>query len=151
MDVPVVIEPALVADAEAIAAMNRAFLQDGWEARAVATLVGEATAICRIARSRSFSVGFVLCRLVADECEVLSCAVDVGFRRRGMARLLLQAAFDDARRRGGKRVFLEVATDNDPARALYVDLGFQTVGRRRRYYRRPCGEAVDALIVSRAL
>ena len=61
----------------------------------MATLVGELTAICRVARSRSLSVGFVLCRLVADECEVLLCAVDAGFRRRGMARLLLQAAFDE--------------------------------------------------------
>lgn len=151
MDVPVVIEPALVADAEAIAAMDRVLLQDGWEAPALATLLGESAAICRVARSRSRILGFVLCRLIADECEVLSCAVDVGFRRRGMARLLLQAAFDEARRRGGKQAFLEVATDNDPARALYADLGFQIVGRRRRYYRRPRGEAVDALIVSRAL
>lgn len=151
MNQRVVIEPALVADAEAIAAMDWAFLQDGWEARAVATLVRESTSICRVARSGPSIAGFVLCRLVADECEVLSCAVDVGFRRRGIARLLLQAAFDDARRRGAKQVFLEVATDNNPARALYLDLGFQIVGRRRHYYRRSCGEAVDALIVRRAL
>jgi ribosomal-protein-alanine N-acetyltransferase len=151
MNQAVVIEPAAVADSEAIAAMDREFLQGGWEARAVATLVGESTAICRVARSGSSIAGFVLCRVVADECEVLSCAVDVGFRRRGMARRLLQSAFDDARRRGGKQVLLEVATDNSPARALYVDLGFRTIGRRRGYYRRPCGEAVDALIVSRAL
>ena len=97
----VVIGPAVAADAEAIAAIDRECLQDGWEARTVATLIGELRAICRVARRHSGIAGFVLCRLAADECEVLSCAVDAGFRRRGTARLLLQAAFDEAVSRGG--------------------------------------------------
>ena len=80
---PVVIGPAVAADAEAIAAMDRECLQDGWEATTVGTLLGESSAICRVARSHSGIAGFVLCRLAADECEVLSCAVDTGFRRRG--------------------------------------------------------------------
>ncbi len=148
---PVVIGPAVAADAEAIAAMDRECLQDGWEATTVGTLLGELSAICRVARSHSGIAGFVLCRLAADECEVLSCAVDTGFRRRGTARLLLQAAFDEAVSRGGRKAFLEVAEDNAPALALYTGLGFRTAGRRRRYYRRPRGEAIDALVMSRAL
>jgi ribosomal-protein-alanine N-acetyltransferase len=69
----------------------------------------------------------------------------------GTARLLLQTAFDAAVRRGGHRVFLEVAEDNAPARGLYSGLGFEIVGRRPRYYRRSGGEMVDALIMNRAL
>ena len=79
---------------------------------------------------------------------MLSCAVDAEFPKIGTARLLLQAAFDAGGSWGQRRVFLEVAADNMPARALYVGLGFDIVGRRPRYYRRPGGEAVDALIVS---
>jgi [ribosomal protein S18]-alanine N-acetyltransferase len=148
---PVAIGPIMAADAEAIAAMDRACLQDGWEAATVARLVGESTAICRVARSQSGIAGFVLCRVAADECEVLSCAVDADFRRRGAARLLLQAAFEEAVRRGGRKAFLEVAADNAPALALYSGFGFRNVGRRPRYYRRPRGEAVDALVMRRAL
>ena len=44
-----------------------------------------------------------------------------------------------------KRIFLEVAEDNAPAVALYRKLNFVEVGRRKRYYERPGGEAVDAL------
>jgi ribosomal-protein-alanine N-acetyltransferase len=147
----VLIQPALIADAPAIAAMDRATLDGAWEASVIVSLVQESTAICRVARSCSGIAGFALCRLAADECEVLSCAVDAKHRRTGTGRLLLQAALDEAVRRGARRVLLEVAEDNAPAKELYAGLGFEIVGRRPRYYRRRGGEPVDALIMNRAL
>jgi ribosomal-protein-alanine N-acetyltransferase len=147
----VLIEPAIIGDASAIAALDRTVLDGGWEASAVASLIQDPTAICRVARSGSRTAGFALCRLASDECEVLSCAVDAEFRRIGTARLLLQAAFDAAVRGGRRRVFLEVAEDNTPARGLYSGLGFDIVGRRPRYYRRRGGETVFALIMNRVL
>jgi ribosomal-protein-alanine N-acetyltransferase len=147
----VLIEPALIGDASAIAALDRKVLDGGWATSAVASLIQDSTAICRVARSGSRIAGFALCRLASDECEVLSCAVDAEFRRIGTARLLLQAAFDAAVLRGGRRVFLEVAEDNTPARGLYTGLGFEIVGRRSRYYRWHGGETADALIMNRVL
>ena len=96
---PIAIEGASLADAEAIAALHRAsFDEQGWEGPAVAQLIGQSSAICRVGRSKAGLAGYALCRLAADECEVLSCAVDAGFRRHGAARLLLQAVFDEAAR-----------------------------------------------------
>jgi len=46
------------------------------------------------------------------------------FRRRGIARRLVVAAIDAARRRGAPRVLLQVRDDNAPARHLYESLGF---------------------------
>lgn len=146
----ILVGPALVADASAIAVVHRATLDGGWEASAIAELVQDSTAICRVARSGSRTVGFALCRLAADECEVLSCAVDANFRRIGTARLLLQATFDAAVRRGARQAFLEVAEDNTPARGLYSGLRFEIVGRRPRYYRHG-NDTVDALIMTRVL
>jgi ribosomal-protein-alanine N-acetyltransferase len=151
MSESLLIEPALIADASAIAALQRALLDGRWETRAVASLLEEPTAICLVARSRSGIAGFALCRLAADECEVLSCAVEPAFGRIGTARLLLQAAFEKAVRRGGRHAFLEVAEDNAPARKLYSDLSFEIVGRRPRYYRRSGDQPVDALIMNRVL
>jgi [ribosomal protein S18]-alanine N-acetyltransferase len=148
---PIAIGTPSVADAEAIAAVHRACFDQGWEAAAVARLLRNTTVLCRVARSGSGIAGFALCRLAADECEVLCCAVHAGFRRKGMARTILQAAFDEAIHRGGCRAFLEVAADNAPARGLYAGLGFETVGRRLHYYRRSCGPAADALVMSRDL
>ena len=58
---------------------------------------------------------------------------------------------DEARRRGATRAFLEVATDNAPARALYDAAGYRPAGLRRGYYPRPRGRACDALILTREL
>ena len=99
---PIAIEGASPADAEAIAALYRAsFGEQGWAGRAVAELIGQSSAICRVGRSKAGLAGYALCRLAADECEVLSCAVAAGFRRHGAARLLLEAVFDEAACRGG--------------------------------------------------
>ena len=56
------------------------------------------------------------------------------FRRRGVARALLAAAEDRARRLGLEPVSLETEVDNDAARALYERCGFEPgeVGRQLR-------------------
>ncbi|MCZ7594452.1 MAG: GNAT family N-acetyltransferase [Hyphomicrobium sp.] len=56
-----------------------------------------------------------------------------------------------ARRAEVRRLFLEVASDNDPAIALYKSLGFKTAGRRKAYYQRGAGESVDAIILALTL
>ena len=48
-------------------------------------------------------------------------------------------------------LWLEVAVDNAAAVALYEKAGFETTGRRPRYYARPSGERVDALLMRRLL
>lgn len=54
------------------------------------------------------------------------------FRRRGVARALLDAAADEARRLGLIRICLETEADNVPARRLYESCGFQPAAQGRR-------------------
>ncbi len=56
-----------------------------------------------------------------------------------------------ARRAEVKRLFLEVAADNDAAIALYEGLGFKIVGARKAYYQRAGGVNVDAVILALGL
>ena len=90
--------------------------------------------------------GFGLYRVVADEAELLTIAVDRGFRRRGLAIRILNAIVDGFGAEV-RSLYLEVAVDNAPALALYRRLGFEEVGRRTRYYQRAHGEMSDALIL----
>src|SRR3546814_96439 len=90
-------------------------------------------------------IGLVFCRRVTDECETLVLAVLPGHWRRGLGRMLLAAALERAVTLGLRRILLDVAVDNEPARALYEAAGFRRVGRRRDYYRRADGRLVDAL------
>ena len=85
---------------------------------------------------------------MADEAEILTLAVHPTARRRGIAARLTAQAAAAARSLGVVRLFLEVAEDNAPARALYAALGFQPAGRRRGYYARKDGPAADALILA---
>lgn len=90
--------------------------------------------------------GFILCRVVLDEAEILTLAVVPAARRAGLGGDLVRAAASVAADRGAERLFLEVADDNAAARALYVGLGFEPSGRRRGYYARAGGDPVDALL-----
>jgi ribosomal-protein-alanine N-acetyltransferase len=87
--------------------------------------------------------GMLLGRIASDEAEVLTLAVAPGARRQGIATGLLRAARSEAARRGAICLFLEVATGNAAARALYQREGFVEVGRRRRYY----ADRSDALVL----
>lgn len=95
--------------------------------------------------------GFILIRTVAGESEILTLAVRPEQRRRGLGHSLVEAAALAARNLGAEQMFLEVAEDNAAALALYRRAGFEAAGRRRGYYPRETGAAVDALLLVRKL
>ena len=92
-------------------------------------------------------VGFLVARQTApDEREILNLAVDPAYRRRGIARRLLEHQLIEHRLRQAKvSWFLEVRESNAPAIRLYESLGFLACGRREDYYSNP----VEAGIVMR--
>ena len=94
---------------------------------------------------------FALGRRVLDEFEVLTVAVDPAHRNHGLGRATLARLLDKAEAQGAATAFLEVAEDNAPALRLYQASGFHEIGRRRGYYARRDGPAVDALVLSRTL
>ena len=97
----------------------------------------------------AFRVGeraLLIGQVVADEAELLTLAVDPGFRRQGLGRRLVRQFLVEARGRGATSAFLEVAATNLGAMALYEACGFAETGRRRGYYRGP-ERAVDAVLM----
>lgn len=79
-------------------------------------------------------VGYCGLMLVGDEGHVNTLTVDAGWRRRGVATLLLADLAREAARRGVKHLTLEVRAKNHEAQALYAKFGFAPVGLRRNYY-----------------
>ena len=96
-------------------------------------------------------LGMLLLRFAADEGEVLNLAVIPEARGQGLGRALLVGGIALTQDLGIARLFLEVAIDNAPALALYRSYGFEEVGRRNRYYRRPDGSRVDAILMTLVL
>lgn len=91
--------------------------------------------------------GLLLAQCAAGEAEILTLAVIPAARRHGVARALIDAAKHWATVRGAHTLFLEVAADNAPARALYEAMGFAQIGVRPGYFSRSAN-AVDALVLS---
>lgn len=117
-----------------------------WTAAELRELAGAPGAVLQVLEG-----GFVLGRVTLDEAELLTIAVDPAARRQGFGRRLMAAFYDGSAALGAVTAFLEVADDNPAARALYEAEGWQSAGRRKGYYRRADGGAVDALVMTRSL
>jgi [ribosomal protein S18]-alanine N-acetyltransferase len=89
--------------------------------------------------------GYIIFWVVAEEMHIMNLAVHPQFRRRGVARALLQEGLRQARARGAQIAWLEVRPSNRPALALYEAFGFQKVGLRPRYY---ADDQEDALLMA---
>jgi ribosomal-protein-alanine N-acetyltransferase len=80
------------------------------------------------------SPGFVVCRVAADEAEVLTIGVAAEARRRGLGAMLLCEAARWAGAQGARAMFVEAASSNPAGLALYRKFGFRRVGQRASYY-----------------
>ena len=92
----------------------------------------------RIARGGGRIVGYCFSMYFLDEMHVNKIAVAAAWRRRGVAKALMDDAMEFARARGVASIALEVRESNAEARAFYAALGFEERYRRPRYY--PDGE-----------
>ena len=143
-----------------IARLHRTCFADGWNRSDLAHLLAlpggfgllARASDGRLARVENLrSAGFSLCRVVRDECEMLSIGVVPHYRRLGVGAALLQESMNRCRLAGAQKMFLEVAVDNEAARQMYSEAGFQTVGRRNDYYKRPDGSRAHAYTMMCAL
>lgn len=144
------LRPATAEDVVALAAVHAAAFDSPWPPEAFADLLAS-PGVFALAAIDKTPVGLILMRAIADEAEVLTLAVSPAHRRLGAGAALLQAGLDLAAAAGAETAFLEVASDNAAALALYTAAGFAPAGRRAGYYARSSGPAMDALLLRRAL
>ena len=90
--------------------------------------------------------GFIVWRVVADEAEIITVGVHPNARRIGIASAMLVLAENDAKKRGAKKIFLEVAENNTPARVMYKNNGYTQIGVRPKYY-----DGIDAILMEKVL
>ena len=140
----IVTRPAGIDDAANLAAIHARAFPEPWDADVMTSFLNGAGVLGLLAEPSG--AGFILCRRIASEAEILTLAVDPASRRRGVGSALLAAAVDWAREATADAMFLEVACDNAAALAMYRAAAFVEVGRRRAYYSRPTG-AMDALVL----
>jgi [ribosomal protein S18]-alanine N-acetyltransferase len=131
-----------------IARLHGLLFSPSWSEESVQTLLdhpGSTAFIAVLGGPPKETVGFVMAQLAADEAEILSIGVAPDWQRKGLGRRLVDGAARAVQRAEAKKLFLEVAADNDAALNLYTRAGFLGTGLRRGYYERPGSEPVDAV------
>ncbi|HCA53914.1 MAG: ribosomal protein S18-alanine N-acetyltransferase [Acutalibacteraceae bacterium] len=93
-------------------------------------------------------IGYIGVSVVADSCFINNIAVYPACRRQGVGTALLKIAIMTADVNSTEFISLEVRESNAAAIALYEALGFEEMGRRKNFYRRP---QEDALIMTKLL
>jgi [ribosomal protein S18]-alanine N-acetyltransferase len=131
------IRPAKPADLDALLAIEQAaFNTDHLSRRQYRKHLVSATAAVLVAAGAGGILGktVVFFRAGSDIARLYSIAVAQAARGQGLGLVLLHAAEKEARRRGCRRMRLEVSQVNPTAMQLYEREGYERIGEQRGYY-----------------
>lgn len=129
------------------AVLEREVFPDPWSEAMLRSGMAEHAQLYFCAREKSGALaGYAAMLAVLDEGELLRIGVAPGFRRRGVAAMLLERIFQTAEERKLAFMLLEVRKGNTPAVRLYEKYGFSSEGIRKNYYQNP---EEDALIMKK--
>lgn len=144
-DNTVTLRPMRMDDLPAVQEIEAASYPDPWPESGFSSEL-DSTAPPVVAEMSGLTVGY-LCRMLGpQEMHITNVAVQSDFRRRGIARRLLQDTIDFAAQQNCVWIYLDVRPSNVAARTLYERFGFVEIFRRKKYYNRP---PEDGLVMAR--
>ncbi len=117
---------------------KQSFREEAFARTQIAALLTDCNVIAYIVRAEGEIAGFIIAtvddvgmKLVG---HILTLDVLPLYRGRGIAKKLLQAVEATFREKGISECRLEVREDNTAALDLYLKLGYERVGKLKRYY-----------------
>ena len=131
-------------DVTAVLEIERRVFADPWTDDFFHGELGQSLMHARIAEIEGQLAGYAMAWLGPGEGHLGNLAVSESYRRRGVARALVEDLLHHARLAGIERLSLEVRASNFAAQWLYRAYGFRLAGLRRGYYR---DNGEDALIL----
>jgi ribosomal-protein-alanine N-acetyltransferase len=133
-------------DLTAIEEIERTSYPTPWSRSMFAGELAKPSSIClgAIDSETEELVGYLIISRYVDAWHVMNIAVAPEYRRRGIARSLMERLFVVTARDARRGYTLEVRVSNEAAIRLYEELGFKTRGIRRGYY---TDNREDALIM----
>lgn len=134
-------------DLSAIAALERECFEDPWNNRMLAESFLSDRFFGTLLEEDGVITAYGGFHFTDEEAEIELIATSEMYRRCGRAKKILDDLTEEARRRGVKRMFLEVRVSNVPALLMYLNYGFVGMYARTRYY--PNGE--DAIVMKKEL
>ena len=126
----------------AVASLEKSAFSEPWSEASIRGELENPWAIWLLAVEGGALAGYLGVQYGPDGGNVVTVATDPALRGRGAAKALFSAMEDRLREKGLAWLTLEVRPSNEAALGLYTALGFQTVGRRPRFYRKPTEDAL---------
>lgn len=122
-------------DLPLVGQIDQESFSDPWPNHAFATELANPNARCWVMEWFGEVAGFIVIWLVLDEAHLATIAIRQDLRGRGLSRQLAKSALQSAYLEGARVSYLEVRESNLIAIHLYQQLGYQTVGLRKGYYK----------------
>ncbi|NLY71684.1 MAG: ribosomal protein S18-alanine N-acetyltransferase [Clostridiales bacterium] len=122
-------------DIDALATLDKLCFTLPWDRSSFEFEIKEnLKAIYLVADYNGKIIGYAGIWVILDEGHITNIAVHPDFRNRGLGTRLLSELIELSERRGAKRHTLEVSVANHSAISLYNKFGFETAGKREKYY-----------------
>lgn len=96
-------------------------------------------------------IAMTVYRVALDQADVMTIGVLPQWRRKGIAKMLVEKIIADCSELGVKKLFLEVEDGNEAGLNLYEQSGFKHISRRKLYYKQLDGSLTDALVMVKKL
>jgi ribosomal-protein-alanine N-acetyltransferase len=138
----VVIRRMSLKDLDAVSVIEKQVFPDPWSYNAFETDLNNEMACPLVALFDDILAGYACLYIVAGEIQIGNFAVHPGFRKRGIAKVMMKEILRIAQSRNCDTIFLEVRESNKLAQSVYGAFGFEAVGLRDNYYRNPRENAV---------
>lgn len=127
-----------------VAELEKVCFSSPWSETSIRSELTNPLSFWLVAVENGKLLGYVGSQSIMDEADMMNVAVEPNSRRRGIGRQLVEALVRVLAEKQVHSLTLEVRASNEPAKALYEQLGFLQIGRRPNYYRNP---KEDALIL----
>ncbi len=141
------VERAEKSDIKELARLEKSYIPCPWSEDQLLEALGDDRYSLFVVRFGGRAVCYGGVCFALDEAEICNVVTDEKFRGAGYASSVIDAISDECIKRGVKKIFLEVAENNAPAKNLYLKKGFEKISVRKNYY----GENLTAEIMQKEL
>lgn len=137
-----VLREMLESDLSLILALERQIFSDAWPRSAFEDILSDENWHATVAISDDVIIGYACILIVAGELHLANLAVDPLWRRKSVAKGLLDHILQQAEQGACDSVILEVRPSNAAAKKFYEQAGFIDLYRRPNYYQQPLEDAL---------
>jgi [ribosomal protein S18]-alanine N-acetyltransferase len=129
-------------DLPEVLAIETASFKTPWSETLFRNEIFKDIAVARVAKVNGTVAAYLCANIIVEEGHILNLAVNLAYRRKGIASCMIKEMLDIMTDKGCRSVFLEVRASNKEARTMYEKFGFDLLGTRKNYYISPVEDAV---------